>query len=214
MRGKGKDIVQMAEKHQRILEAGFRLFSRRGIDLVTMPDIAETSGVGRTTLYRYFSTKTELVIAIATWKWKNYIDAYQAATPEEQLRGMTAAGQLRWYMDSFIDVYRNYRDILRFNYYFNSYIRSEAVAPGLMKPYMQVVNDVEAGFRVLYEIGRKDGTIRTDISETAMFSSTFHIMLAAVTRYAIGLLYVPEEEADPEGELILLENALLREFVT
>ena len=83
-----------------------------------------------------------------------------------------------------------------------------------MKPYMQVVNDVEAGFRVLYEIGRKDGTIRTDITETAMFSSTFHIMLAAVTRYAIGLLYVPEEEADPEGELILLENALLREFVT
>ncbi len=214
MRGKGKDIVQMAERRQRILEAGFELFSGRGIDLVTMPDIAEASGLGRTTLYRYFSTKTELVIAIALWKWKDYIDTYQAATPEERQREMTAAEQLRWYMDSFIDVYRNYREILRFNYYFNSFIRSEAVAPELMQPYMDMVSDLEVGFRALYEKGRKDGTLRTGITETAMFSSTFHIMLAAVTRYAIGLLYVPEDETDPEGELLLLENALLREFVT
>ena len=43
-----------------------------------------------------------------------------------------------------------------------------------------------------------------------MFSSTFHIMLAAVTRYAVGLVY---KGTNPDSELVLLENALLREYI-
>lgn len=38
-----------------------------------------------------------------------------------------------------------------------------------------------------------------------------HIMLAAVTRYAVGLVYVVPC-TNPEDELVLLRSALLREF--
>ena len=55
--------------------------------------------------------------------------------------------------------------------------------------------------------GKKDGTIRTDLQEESMFSGPFHIMLAAITRYSVGLLYLtrPEEE---ERELIVLRDLL------
>ena len=52
------------EKYDRILEAGYTLFSERGIDLVTMTEVANASGVGRMKAFRYFPSKTELVIAI------------------------------------------------------------------------------------------------------------------------------------------------------
>ncbi len=45
-----------------------------------------------------------------------------------------------------------------------------------------------------------------------MFSTAFHIMLAAVTRYAVGLVVVYEGISDPESELLILEESLMSRF--
>ena len=76
-----------------------------------------------------------------------------------------------------------------------------------------MVDSLGVMFHELYQRGMKDGTLRADISEETMVSSSFHIMLAAVTRYAVGLVYVPEKGADPESELIMLEELLLSRYV-
>ena len=59
-----RDAIQMAEKQKKILETAFRVFSERTIESVTMTDIAKEAGVGIATLYRYYSTKPKLVLAI------------------------------------------------------------------------------------------------------------------------------------------------------
>ena len=43
-----------------------------------------------------------------------------------------------------------------------------------------------------------------------MFSVTLHLMLATVTRYAVGLAY--NEDTDAEAELELLKEMLLSKF--
>jgi AcrR family transcriptional regulator len=48
---------------ERILEAAYELFSRRGIRAVGIDDIVERSGVARMTLYRHFASKDTLVLA-------------------------------------------------------------------------------------------------------------------------------------------------------
>ncbi|MCR5844038.1 MAG: TetR/AcrR family transcriptional regulator [Oscillospiraceae bacterium] len=212
MRDKAKDTAQMAQKRRRILEEGFRLFSQRGIETVTMPEIAEAAGVGRSSLYRYFSAKSDLVVAVGTWKWEEYIRAQQAANPAEGLAPLTAAEHLDRYLELFLDLYRNQRDILRFNQFFNIYIRSEQPSREQMRPYLEMIAKIMANFHNLYDKAKKDGTVRTDISEAAMVSSVFHIMLAAVTRYAVGLVYLDKGAGEPEGELLLLKSALLREL--
>ena len=62
-------------KRKRIMETGFNIFSERGIEAVTMPEVAEASGVSRVTLYRYFPTKLDLVLAIGVDTWLEYIDS-------------------------------------------------------------------------------------------------------------------------------------------
>ena len=42
-----------------------------------------------------------------------------------------------------------------------------------------------------------------------MFSKTLHLMLAAVTRYAVGLAYIPESGFDAEKELIFQKDVIL-----
>ncbi|MBQ6123752.1 MAG: TetR/AcrR family transcriptional regulator [Clostridia bacterium] len=206
----GKDWKLDRERH--ILESAFRLFSEKGIESVTMPEVAKASGVGRATLYRYFASKLDLVVAIGTWKWNEYIAHHDAFVPLETHESMTGAQYLRFYLDSFLDLYRNHRDILRFNYNFNSYLQHESGTEAQRQPYLQMVGILHERFHRLCERGRRDGTLRDDISETSMFSSSFHIMLAVITRYAVGLVYVPEKDTDPESELVMLEELLLSRF--
>lgn len=200
------------EKQQHIMETAYELFSEKGIMTVTITDIAEASGVGRATVFRYFTTKLELVISISTWKWEEYIEARNASLSQKMMGKMTGAEQLRFLLDSFLDLYRNHSDILRFNYDFNSFLRYETGTEEQKKTYMQMVDMLGVQFHSLYERGLKDGSLRTDVSEATMFSSLFHIMLAAATRYAVGLVVVYEDSIDPDSELVLLEELLLSRF--
>lgn len=199
-------------KRLRIMRAAYRLFSRRGIAPVTMPEVADASQVSRATLYRYFPSKLELVVAVGTWKWDEYIAAYVESLPQEALGRLTGAEHLRLYLDAFLDLYRNAPEILRFNYDFNSYLRYETDAPRRRDPYLAMVDQLGERFHAIYECGRQDRTIDTNVPEESMFSSSFHIMLAAATRYAVGLVYVGPN-TNPEAELLMLEDLLFSRFV-
>lgn len=206
VREKKKEITRRT-----IMEVGFKLYAERGIELVTLPEIAGASIVGRATIFRYFNSKLELVIAIGAWKWEEYIKEYDEMIDEKDIQKMTGAEYLKLFLDSFLDLYRNHSDILRFSYYFNSFVRNEKDALAHMQPFINVVNELKKAFHEMYERGKQDGTLNTEISEEEMFSSSFHIMLAAVTRYAIGLIYI-SEKTNQEKEVERLEKMILREF--
>ena len=69
-------------------------------------------------------------------------------------------------------------------------------------------------FHLMYLRAEQDKTIRTDEPEEKMFSTTLHLMLAAVTRYAVGFIYIPEKDFEPEEELEALKDMLLEKYTT
>ena len=212
MRDREKDAAQMAIKRRHFLEKAYELFTRKNIESVSMIEVAKACGYGTMTLYRYFSTKPKLVVAVAAWIWDQTIRENQERRPNVDFAGMTALGIFEFYLDSFIELYRHKRDLLRFNQFFNIYIQSECIDPEVMKPYRDIIEELKPKFHVIYERAQQDHTVRTDESEEEMFSTTLHLMLAAATRYAIGLVYIPEEGFDAEKELEKLKEALLMRY--
>ncbi len=214
MRNKEKDAAQMAIKRNHFLEKAYELFTKKNIESVSMTEVARESGYGTMTLYRYFNTKPELVVAVATWIWRQALKQNQERRPSRNFERMTAAQIFEFYLDSFIELYRNHRELLRFNQFFNIYIQSERIDPEVMKPYRAMIEGMKPEFHVLYVRAEQDHTIRTDEPEEEMFITTLHLMLAAVTRYAIGLVYIPEDGFDAEKELEKLKEALLLRYKT
>ena len=51
------------ERKIKILNTAFDIFVEKTIEAVSMGEIAEAAGVGRATLFRYYPSKLELVIA-------------------------------------------------------------------------------------------------------------------------------------------------------
>lgn len=214
MRNKEKDAEQMAIKRKHFLEKAYELFTTKNIESVSMTEIAKACGYGTMTLYRYFNTKPELVVSVATWIWGQAIIDNQARRPSRFFSTMTAAEIFDFYLEFFIELYRNQRDLLRFNQFFNIYIQAEHIGEEVIQPYRDIIEGLKPQFHVIYEKAEKDHTIRTDEPEEEMFSTTLHLMLAAVTRYAIGLVYIPENGFDAEKELEKLKEALMLRYRT
>ena len=206
-----KDAIEMAAKNQRILENGFRIFAENTIEKVTMLDVAKAAGIAISSLYRYYNTKPKLVMAISTWAWDAYAKENERIETEASKPDRTAAEIFESYLDSFLDLYHNHRNLLRFNQFFNVYLVSEDISEEEMGPYLDMVRGLERRFGRIYQRAQQDGTLCTDISEKKMFSMTLHLMLAVVTRYAVGLVY--NEESDAEEELRLQKDMLVRRFV-
>ena len=207
---KGKAWKQ--EKYDHILDVGFKLFAERGIGQVILPEVAKAADVGNATLFRYFPTKTELVIAIAIRRWESFIKWHNSLLTSEETQNLTGAEYLKFFLDSFLELYRNHKDILRFNYEFNAFVCGAEWTDEQKQPYLQMVDALSRQFHDLYERGMRDGTLNAEIPEQTMFSSVFHIMLAAITRYAVGLAVV--NESNTESELIMLSKMMLKEFTT
>ena len=202
-----QDALQKEETNRRILDAGFCIFSEMSIDKVSMANVANKAGIGIATLYRHYRTKPELVVAVGTHVWSNFIRDY---TPIRNDDKITAVEELEFFLDSFLELYKNHKKLLCFNQFFNIYIRNEAVPPKALNSYNEMVDKLAMRFHRTYVKGERDKTLCTEMSEKAMFLSIVHLMLAAVTRYAIGLVY--EKDSESYKELILLKNMIMREF--
>ncbi len=212
MAGRKKDPAQTAATRQAIIEKSYELFSTKSIEKVTMAEIARASGFGDMTIYRYFPTKPILVVAAAAWKWGQF---YEEVVENETRRGverMTAAESFELYLDSFLDLYRNHVELLRFSQFFNVYIQSEHIQAETLRPYRSMIDGFRARFHEICRKGERDHTIRTDEPEDQMFSKTLHLMLAVVTRYAVGLVYFPESGFDAEAELRAQKEMLLERY--
>ena len=58
-------LVQDPHKREAILDCAVRIFAERGFDDADVQDIANASGVGKGTVYRYFGKKEDLFLAAA-----------------------------------------------------------------------------------------------------------------------------------------------------
>ncbi|MBP5200426.1 MAG: TetR/AcrR family transcriptional regulator [Schwartzia sp.] len=214
MRNENKDVVEMAARREKMLKEGFRLFSEKRIEPVSMQSVADASKLGIATVYRYFHTKTAFVLAIATRQWKDYYGEVEKMYRARGGDAMTAAEELEFFLDCFIDLYKNHKGILRFNRNFDVYIRQEGISAEDMRPYNEAVEKFAQKFHTVYQKAKKDGTLKLDLPERKFFVSSLYIMLSVAGKYAEGLVYPPEmaEEEDLTDDLVRLKNMILSTY--
>ncbi|SDC01547.1 MULTISPECIES: TetR/AcrR family transcriptional regulator [unclassified Candidatus Frackibacter] len=117
----------MNSKKERIFTAAIDKFSQKGSTNTTMQEIAETAGVGKGTLYRYFENKEDLIYSLIQYginKMTNQVKEKisQVELPLEKLKIIVGA-QLEFY-----DQHQNFckfltREIWGYQSKFEDYIK-------------------------------------------------------------------------------------------
>ena len=212
MRNPKKDEIEMTQRREKLLSTAFDLFAKNSIEAVKLQDIANESGIGIATLYRYFGNKPDMVIEIATAKWQEYYVEVEKAFQKCNGDSMNAAEELEFFLNCFIDLYQHHKDILRFNRNFDTYVKHKECTKEQMQPYNEAAHVFEHKFHSIYRKAQEDGTLSINISEKKLFVNLLYIMLSVAGKYAEGLIYPPDEDRDMTEELVMLKRMVLRYY--
>ena len=197
------------ERKDLILDTAFRIYVEKKIEPVSMGEIAEAVGIGRATLFRYYPTKPDLVIAVCTKVWKEYLDKLDQTRPISSIGEIPAIGRLTFTLDSYIEMYRNHKDLLCFNDNFNHYVSHEGCSSKRLEEFHAALYSVDTRLHMMYEKAKEDRTFRTDIPEEEFMRVTVHTMMTVCAYYAGGFLWGSEKNRDYTPELFMLKEMIL-----
>ena len=204
-----KQKAKENERRQWILDTAFRIFVEKKIEAVSMGEIAEAVGIGRATVFRCYSNKTERVIAVGAAERKAYVDEVDENRPIASVQDIPAVGRFIFTLDSYIEMYLNHKELLQYNDNFNHYVTHEGVDPEQLEKLHASVYSADTRLHMMYEKAKEDHTLRTDIPEDEFMRVTVHTMMAACTYYAGGFIWGAEDNRDYMPELIRLKEMII-----
>jgi AcrR family transcriptional regulator len=91
-----------AENRRRILAVAERLFTELGVETVCMNQIARAAGVGQGTLYRRYSDKGELCMALLDSQMSAFQDEVLSTLREMTHKKRRPLEQLEWFLDGLV----------------------------------------------------------------------------------------------------------------
>jgi TetR/AcrR family transcriptional regulator, fatty acid metabolism regulator protein len=97
------------DKRRLILDAGVRVFARRGFHHCRVSDVADEAGVAYGLVYHYFRSKDEILTTLFLERWQVMLDAIA----EIDARDLPAREKLHSVASFIIDSYRHDPDLMK-----------------------------------------------------------------------------------------------------
>lgn len=204
-----RDEREAGRRKKQLLEAGFDLFSRHGIEAVSLQMVADAADVGIATLYKYYQNKLNLVIAISASVWETVWKEVSQSVGLEALERRNAYQLVELYCDSIIRIYQERPEVLRFSANYKNFICREGVSDAQLAVQLNVLKPIGILYHRKYEAAKADGSIRTDLPEGELFTTLTLTMLGMAERYAQGLVWADNRTGSYLKELSHLKDMLL-----
>ena len=190
------------------VEAAARLLLERDVAELKMSDIAAECNIGVASLYRYFGTKSSIVIKAACLMWHSVRSLFDGVFECDYYREKDGLGRLRELMKVFKVLYLSHKDFLRFLDSFDRYILNETVALEDLEEYRRSILDFYPLFEDAYKQGAADGTLRDDIDFRTMYLSVTHSLMQLSEKFAIGDVFEGENELAEKELDYMIEMAI------
>ena len=197
---------------ERILDVAFELFSTRGIEPVTMNDIAQKAKIGVASLYRYFETKEILVVRTATHIWSTRMEDVLPNLVKPKYTNANGYAQLEVIFSLFIKLYEKQTPFLRFVYLFDAYAVKEKIPKDKMSNYESVILLIKQIISVAIQKGIEDGSISGKYAKCgdALYFTLIHTFFSTAQKLALsGNLLDMDSQMNGAKQLTLLADILL-----
>lgn len=176
--------TEMQERRKTIVITAFRLFCLRGIDDVSLIEIAKEAGVGETTIYRYFENKTTLVTEAFIKLWDMIMGQIESAAQNYSgYDSLSGYDQISVWLDAFRQLYQNNSDFILFSYEAKLYLLRHKV---LLDSFQQdsLMHFIKPPCLAALEKGKADGSI--PIKENS--EDIFYAMWGAIRGYIVKIV--------------------------
>jgi AcrR family transcriptional regulator len=201
---------QKEKRKQEVIEAAVKVLKEKGIEKSKMADIAEKAEVGVASVYRYFKTKPELVIATGTEFWREEIDSLYHnlnSLDFDELNGLEKVNRI---LNVFLILFQEQSDFIRFIEEFDNYIVKEQIHPDKLQTYEKGIIDLKPVMFEALKQGKEDGSVRKDIDDNKFYVTITHSLMTLCQKLTIrGTILKSDKEIGSEVQIrLLIEMAL------
>lgn len=174
---------EMQERRERIIWSAYHLFCKRGIENVTLLEIAKEANVGESTVYRYFENKANLVQEIFSGMW-DHIIGYEIPKVEKskEYQAMSGYGQVERWLDFFHEFYISNQELILFFYEVRLYLMRHKTEVGWYQQETLTELIRRPCFYAL-EKGEADGSIKSFQDKEELFYAIWSTMWGCVALY-------------------------------
>ena len=185
------------------------MFLKNGIETVRMTDIAQESGVGVATLYRYFGTKTGITIAAMTYLWNQMKDMILGVFDTEEFLEQNGIKQLMDLMNMYIVIYQAHPGFMKLLSEFDLMLTNENVPKEALKEYERSIINFYPVFEKAYVTGLADGSVR-EIADIKLFYLSFaHSLMELCKKLIQGELLPGDDFSIAEMEIQMVIDSII-----
>jgi TetR/AcrR family transcriptional regulator, fatty acid metabolism regulator protein len=176
-------LIPVEDRRRRILDAGVRVFARKGFHTARVGDVAKEAGVAHGLIYHYFNSKDELLETIFRETWSDLVGTVREVeesdeSAREQLLGVTKILLRSWRRDP---------DLVRV-------LVREVVRSPHLQERIEEIGTAFAALQRIVERGQRLGEFRSDL-DARLASYLFYGALEEIlTGWVLGQL--PDGEDD------------------
>ncbi|MFO7887178.1 MAG: TetR/AcrR family transcriptional regulator [Eubacteriales bacterium] len=177
--------IQKEKRRREIIISALEIFKAKGIGSTKMTDVAKKSEYGVATVYRYFSTKSELVVEAATHLWVKEISQIKNLLEEKTFSQSTCIEKIQKILELFLDVYTNQRDLLFFLDEFDTYILKEELTGDQLKNYEKNILNLKDTVVNTLNKGIEEGTVKKNLDPELYYTTTTHSLMSLCQKLAL-----------------------------
>ncbi len=175
------------DKRRLILDAGVRVFARRGFHHCRVSDVADEAGVAYGLVYHYFSSKEEILNTLFLERWQVMLDAIS----EIDARDVAAREKLHAVAGFIIDSYRHDPDLMKV-----IIVEVTRAANSFGRIHIEKIREAYQGIADIVESARDDGSFKPAIpSEFAAMC-----FYGAIEQLLTGWIFEELPKSDEEYE--------------
>jgi AcrR family transcriptional regulator len=151
----------------------------KGLDGLTIADIAKEINIGEATIYRYFGSKLNLIIQVGISLWS---DIYNELYKRE--RKNTGYLSIVSFFDYFIEGFKSQKHVFAFLDQFDSLMIKEKATKEDLSIYDQKLYEIKLIFDDLFLQGINDLSIKANIDRDTYYYTTTHMILGICKKLA------------------------------
>jgi len=178
-----KNILENSKEEYKniLIDQCLDIFLIKGIDIISMNQLAKELGVGVASLYRYFKSKNNLVILTGIKLWQRIEFIFEGVFETETYRSLTGYQQLQQLMKVNIVLFEGHPSYLKFISEFDNVMLKNKVTPKQLSDYEKSIFSVGKEVYNAYQKGLKDQTVN-EIENFDEFYRTCSLALQALSQ--------------------------------
>lgn len=160
-----------------IIDAATSLFLEKPISEVTMKDIAVVADVGEATVYRYFSKKQNIVLAVSMKLKEKVFNGYFNLS-----KGKTGFEKVEIFYNCYLNIFKDSPSYFYFIKEFDAFMSMENGVS--LEDYEKEIDSFKTEYQNAYSEGLKDGSIKAADDIDVFYFSTTHALLELCKKLA------------------------------